>query len=111
MWFENKKEVIDFFSNLINSIDIKCEKIIYYFKNKKQKNEIYQILNFLIKQIKRIENFNLKNIDLNINEKRFAFFIFKNPRSKSIEFEFNKDIGSLVLLNEFVNENIQHSLR
>ncbi|CAF0812910.1 unnamed protein product [Brachionus calyciflorus] len=141
-----RSEILDYHSNLINEIDIKSEKAIYYFKREEFENQInsdrYKIIT-KIKEVEKIKLNELNNSD-SIYNGMFCFFIprtylsfldliseseedneqendekddAKNEFFKRIldeetndKFEFNQQIGRLVINNFNLNKNLVKNL-
>ncbi|RNA01969.1 hypothetical protein BpHYR1_013520 [Brachionus plicatilis] len=81
-----RKEIIEYYSNLINEIDIKCEKAILFFKTEETVNEIQANREKIISKIKQTEMIKLESFkdSETLYDGIFAFFI-SNRDSMDIE--------------------------
>ncbi|CAF0859960.1 unnamed protein product [Brachionus calyciflorus] len=109
-----KDEILKYYNDLINSIDIKCEKSIIIFNSAEIENEINSKREKFIAKIKEILNINLKNLSLEqenlpFNQK-FCFLLTNNSKKPKDTFDFKKVIGKLVITNEFLSKKIINKL-
>ncbi|CAF0820828.1 unnamed protein product [Brachionus calyciflorus] len=107
--FNTKSEIIGYFSDQINLIDLQCEKILMalesYEKKDEEKNLVNTTRKILISKVKEIEFINMKILENNFqdqSDKKFCFFIPKEFSRKN-QFEFSQDVGKLVVLNEYLS--------
>ncbi|CAF1046671.1 unnamed protein product [Brachionus calyciflorus] len=72
-----RKEILEYYSNMINKIDIKCEKAISYFKTEQIENQINSNRHKIVANITEIEKIKLKNLKStdSIYDGLFCFFI------------------------------------
>ncbi|CAF0789628.1 unnamed protein product [Brachionus calyciflorus] len=72
-----RREILEYYSNMINKIDIKCEKALGYFKTEQIENQINSNRDKLVAKIKEIEKIKLKNVKStdSIYDRLFCFFI------------------------------------
>ncbi|CAF1111467.1 unnamed protein product [Brachionus calyciflorus] len=122
-----RSEILDYYSNLVNQIDIISEKAIKFFKTEAIVHQINSARDKIISKIKEIEQIKLKNLKPSdsIYDGLFCFFIPKNtfsfldfktdlesnfPKYLDFEFEFRNDIGLLVILNNNLNKKFVDKL-
>ncbi|CAF0988379.1 unnamed protein product, partial [Brachionus calyciflorus] len=101
-----KSEIIEYSSNVVNEIDIQCEKVLEKLneKNEKEKSRhINDIRKMMIESVHEIERLNLNDLSIETKcafEKKFFFFI-PNIEMKIIPLN-NRDIETKMLLNNEV---------
>ncbi|CAF1112202.1 unnamed protein product [Brachionus calyciflorus] len=111
-----KNRIVDYYSDLINKIDIQTEKVLY---NEHCEDEIINLnvtRELFIRKVKEIEKYNLINLNVNTKngfEDKFCFFIpnwsmviDKTSKKNEIfyylyNFNFNDKLGKLVIVNKF----------
>ncbi|RMZ97137.1 hypothetical protein BpHYR1_042600 [Brachionus plicatilis] len=92
---QKTEEIIEYFSNLINEIDIICEKAILFFKTEDALTEIQANREKIISKIKQTELSKLKNFNDSetLYDGTFAFFIsndqFKDKSNNPCQFRPN----------------------
>ncbi|RNA26863.1 hypothetical protein BpHYR1_011780 [Brachionus plicatilis] len=91
---ELRKEIIEYYSNLINEIDIKCEKAVLFFKTEEALNEIETNRENIISKIKQTEMIKLENFkdSERLDDGIFAFLISKRSSMDIELFEKSKAI-------------------
>ncbi|RNA34668.1 LRR receptor-like serine threonine- kinase FLS2 isoform X1 [Brachionus plicatilis] len=74
---KKQKEILQYYSNLMNYIDIKCENAILFFKTEDAVNEIETNRQKIISKIKQIEMIKLENVkdSETLYDGSFGFFI------------------------------------
>lgn len=122
----SRSQVIEYYEQLINKIDILTEKQILIETNEQEISILNDFrLNFIYK-IKQIQDLSIKNFNSkNPFGNRFCFFIECGPSSNSQSFEilipeevttqysffFNNKIGNLVVVNQFLSEEIVKNIK
>ncbi|CAF0876704.1 unnamed protein product [Brachionus calyciflorus] len=120
----NKNEIIEYFTELTNKIDIQCEKFL--LKNEQQpKNDlecqnIDAIRSALIEKVQIIEKSNIRSIsEKDKNFRKFCFFVpnYGDKIQEVINEEkfhnqtiITNEIGILIIINEFLNQEIVSAL-
>ncbi|CAF1023906.1 unnamed protein product [Brachionus calyciflorus] len=112
--FQTRNEILEYYSKMINDIDIKCEKSILTLKKEELDNQINSHRQQIIAKIEDVQKLqlnNLKNSDSKLNGP-FCFFI---PNSKTFyydsKFEFKNQIGQLVVTSFILSDKITRNSR
>ena len=96
---KTKQEVFDYYSELVNLIDIKCEIEIKSSKCKENNDQINRNREILIAKVRQIEQTNLESIKSGEPIDKFCFLM---PSSNKLRpnLKFFKKVGHLVIINE-----------
>ncbi|CAF0984832.1 unnamed protein product [Brachionus calyciflorus] len=120
-----KRTIIDYSTDVVNEIDIQCEKVFEKLNDKNQLEKMSTINNIrkmMIESVHEIERLNLNDLSIETKcafEKKFFFFIPNNEmkivplNNKDIETQMilNNEIGILVILNQFEQNTFISSFR
>ena len=131
------REILEYYSNMTNKIDIKCEKVISYFKTEQIENQINSNRDKIVAKLKEIEKIKLENLKqsdsfydgllcLFIPSKFSVFDSNKKSNQDSyetnsfmtsnlgqrdgVEFKFSHEIGCLVIVNFDLDKDIVEKL-
>lgn len=127
----NKKQIIEYYEDVENSINIQCEKCLQNLQTESGLDDQLTGLNLIrdlfIQTIKELCNKNLDNLTDNSNDifgPKFCFFL-SNDKMKSgpeqnndnlvfgpaYNFYFENEIGKLVIVNNYIDEKIISELK
>ena len=115
MIWNKKQEILDYFADLVNQIDLQTEKALKSIKQSQadERNHINVLRDTFIKKVKEIEEHNLTK-----EEHKFCFFIPNKAmkirekdqvvvaHSRCYSFFFLNKIGYLFILRLFLNKKI-----
>lgn len=118
--FQIRKKIIDYYSNLINEIDIKAETLLLNKNlNQNQIDEINLLRKRFIDQVNKIQELNLSKAEQNAKEAlknkkdnddirsflfrdKFCLFL-ENKKEYKYCFEDAYSIGKLIILSNFLS--------
>ncbi|RNA24920.1 hypothetical protein BpHYR1_006620, partial [Brachionus plicatilis] len=106
---KKQEEILQYYSNLINEIDIKCEKAILFFKTEDAVNEIETNRQKIISKIKQIEIIKLENVkdSETLYDGSFAFFTSNDRGNKLFCDYYDSEYVSNEKLD--LNNNVPYS--
>ncbi|CAF0972370.1 unnamed protein product [Brachionus calyciflorus] len=119
-----KLKIVEYYDNLKNKIDIKCEKILakpnlsgeeiekYSLQRARFLNQINQVAKLNLENFETIkcnkELLNDENIESNLFKNKFCFHV-SNIKQNNDEYETNL-LGKLIITNIFISRDILRSL-
>ncbi|CAF0914782.1 unnamed protein product [Brachionus calyciflorus] len=102
---ETRKEISEYYSKLVNEIDIKCEETILIYETKEIQDNFNKDRQQIITKIQDVQKIHLNNLKQSNLNGPFCFFIPKSEDTDS-KFEFKKRIGQLVVTKFTLSDKI-----